>query len=286
MAEAERSLGSVRFGPFELLLDTQELRKHGIPLKLSGQAIQVLSMLATNPGKLVTREELQQKLWPGAPYGDPNHGLNAAINKLRETLGDSATTPVYIETLPGRGYRFIAALGPAIVPFPGTPDVKPPAMSKRWKWVAAATLLAIAAGFVTWWRTPLAVPVVVAASQLTDDGTRKIGTLVADSSRIYYNEVASGTLKIAQVAVTGGVAGAVPTSLESPLIRAIAPGGSALLVLNETTHQGALALWSIPLPAGNPRRLGTIQAEDADFLPDGRFVFSQGSEMYVADGDG
>jgi Tol biopolymer transport system component/DNA-binding winged helix-turn-helix (wHTH) protein len=108
MAEAEKSVGTVRFGPFELSLETQELRKHGFPVNLYGQAIQILLVLTANHGKLVTREELQQKLWPGGNYGDPKHGLNAAINKLREKLGDSATTPTYIETLPGRGYRFIA----------------------------------------------------------------------------------------------------------------------------------------------------------------------------------
>src|SRR5215472_18001361 len=108
MAQADKSLGSVRFGPFELLLDTQELRKNGVPVKLFGQPIQVLIVLSGRPGSLVTREELQQKLWPADSFGDFKHGLNAAINKLREKLGDSATTPTYIETLPGRGYRFIA----------------------------------------------------------------------------------------------------------------------------------------------------------------------------------
>ena len=81
MAEASKNLGSVQFGPFELLLETQELRKHGRPLKLSGQAIQALELLTANAGKLVTREELQQKLWPGGNYGDPKHGLNAAVNE-------------------------------------------------------------------------------------------------------------------------------------------------------------------------------------------------------------
>lgn len=108
MAEPSETVGSIRFGRFELSADTGELRKDGVRLKLAGQAIQVLAMLAVNPGKLVTREELQQKLWPGASFGDPEHGLNAAVNRLRETLGDSATEPKYIETVPGRGYRFIA----------------------------------------------------------------------------------------------------------------------------------------------------------------------------------
>src|ERR1700745_1763056 len=102
------TVGSIRFGPSERSRDGEELRKDGNRLKLTGQAIQVLVVLANNSGKLVTREELQQRLWPGATCGDFEHGLNAAVNRLRETLGDSATDPNYIETVPRRGYRFIA----------------------------------------------------------------------------------------------------------------------------------------------------------------------------------
>jgi len=127
MAEASKSLGSVQFGPFELLLDTEELRKYGLPVKLSGQAIQILIVLASRPGQLVTREELQRKLWPGDSFGDFEHGLNAAVNKLREKLGDSATTPTYIETLPGRGYRFIFPLEhPGTLPEPEPPQPESP----------------------------------------------------------------------------------------------------------------------------------------------------------------
>lgn len=107
MTEESRTLDVVRFGPFELWPETQELRKHGIPVRLSGQAIQVLVMLTARPGRLVTRDELRKKLWPGDSFGDFDHGLNAAVNKLRGKLGDSATTPKYVETLAGRGYRFI-----------------------------------------------------------------------------------------------------------------------------------------------------------------------------------
>jgi DNA-binding winged helix-turn-helix (wHTH) protein len=101
---------SMRFGPFELSTESGELRKLGQRLKLSGQAIDVLLMLASTAGTLVTREELQRKLWPGESFGDFEHGLNAAVNRLRETLGDSATDPTYIETVPRRGYRLIAQI--------------------------------------------------------------------------------------------------------------------------------------------------------------------------------
>src|SRR5512133_3810063 len=108
MSEPRKTIGSMHFGPFDLSPELSELRKHGQRLKLSGQAIDVLLMLASNAGRLVTREELQRKLWPGDSFGDFEHGLNAAVNRLRETLGDSATEPTYIETVPRRGYRFIA----------------------------------------------------------------------------------------------------------------------------------------------------------------------------------
>jgi DNA-binding winged helix-turn-helix (wHTH) protein/Tol biopolymer transport system component len=98
----------VFFGPFEVDLRTQEVRRQGTVVRLSGQPFQILEMLLTRPGTLVTRDELQQRLWPGTSLVDCTHGLNAAINKLREALGDSAITPQYIETLPRRGYRFIA----------------------------------------------------------------------------------------------------------------------------------------------------------------------------------
>ncbi len=103
-------LGRVQFGPFEVDLHTHELWKFGTRVKLVGQPFDVLAILLTSPGELVTREELRDRLWPGDTYVDFNHGLNAAVNRLREALSDSADTPRYIETLPRRGYRFIATV--------------------------------------------------------------------------------------------------------------------------------------------------------------------------------
>lgn len=98
------------FGPYQADLRTGELRKHGIRLRLQEQPFQVLAMLLSNPGDLVTREHLQKRLWAGDTFVDFDHGLNTAINKLREVLSDSSASPKYIETLPRRGYRFVAAV--------------------------------------------------------------------------------------------------------------------------------------------------------------------------------
>ena len=97
-----------RFGVFEADERTGELRKQGRRLQLQGQPLQVLLMLLEQPGELVSRAEIQQRLWPDGTFVDFDHGVNTAINKIREALGDSASGPRYIETLARRGYRFIA----------------------------------------------------------------------------------------------------------------------------------------------------------------------------------
>src|SRR4029453_17831486 len=98
----------VRFGPFELHPRTGELRKAGVRVNLPEQPYQVLKTLLDRPGELVTREELRQRLWSAETFVDFEHGLNAAVRRLRDSLGDSAETPRFVETLPRRGYRFIA----------------------------------------------------------------------------------------------------------------------------------------------------------------------------------
>jgi DNA-binding winged helix-turn-helix (wHTH) protein len=87
-----------RFGPFEVDLHTHELWKYGTRIRLVGQPFEILALLLSKPGELVTREELRGRLWPGDTFVDFNHGLNAAVNKLREALSDSAESPRYIET--------------------------------------------------------------------------------------------------------------------------------------------------------------------------------------------
>jgi cholera toxin transcriptional activator len=98
----------LRFGVFEADLRSGELRKSGVKIKLQEQPFQLLAALLKRPGDVVTREELRQRLWPEDTFVDFDHGLNTAINKLREALGDSAASPRFIETLAKRGYRFLA----------------------------------------------------------------------------------------------------------------------------------------------------------------------------------
>ena len=113
LPSASDSRRFVRFGAYEVDLQAGELRKGGIRLKLGGQPFQVLAILLERPGDVFTREELQKRLWPET-FVDVDHNLNTAINKIREILGDSSENPRFVETLPRRGYRFIAPVEGAV----------------------------------------------------------------------------------------------------------------------------------------------------------------------------
>lgn len=97
-----------RFGIFEVDAATGELRRQGMRVKLNAQPFQVLLMLLERPGQLITREEISQLLWPDGTFVDYDHGLNSAVNRIREALGDAAGSPRFVETLARRGYRFLA----------------------------------------------------------------------------------------------------------------------------------------------------------------------------------
>ncbi len=99
MEETVHSPRLIRFGTFELDLQSGDLRKGGLKLKLTGLPFQVLAILLEHPGTVVTREELQRRLWPDT-FVDVDHSLNTSINKIREVLGDSAESPRFVETLP------------------------------------------------------------------------------------------------------------------------------------------------------------------------------------------
>lgn len=105
--ETARVREVVRFGVFEVDAEARELRKNGLKMRLSEQPFKVLTMLLAEPGEVVLREEIRWQLWSGETFVDYNHGINAAVKKLRRALGDSAEAPRYVETVPRRGYRLI-----------------------------------------------------------------------------------------------------------------------------------------------------------------------------------
>jgi Tol biopolymer transport system component/DNA-binding winged helix-turn-helix (wHTH) protein len=134
---------AVAFGPFEATLQTQELKKDGMRLRLPGQSFKILKMLLERRGELVTREELQEALWSADTNVDYEHGVNAAVNRLREALGDSADSPQIIETLPRRGYRFIGRIDVPPEPTGNAEDHHNRLKIALWILVGAACTLAL-----------------------------------------------------------------------------------------------------------------------------------------------
>ena len=130
MPENQQVAGRLRFGVFELDLRSGELRKRGLLVRLQEQPFQVLTMLLEHPGEVVTREELQKKLWPANTFVDFDHGLNKAINKIRDALGDSAESPRFVETVARRGYRFLAEVKAADAAAASSSELVPPAAAE------------------------------------------------------------------------------------------------------------------------------------------------------------
>src|SRR3569833_2049068 len=108
--ESTTSRRIVRFGPFELDVGSGELRKHGVRLRIQEQPFQILVGLLEKPGEIVSRETLGGRLWPPGTFVDSDRSLNAAVNRLRQVLSDSAESPKYVETISKRGYRFVGQI--------------------------------------------------------------------------------------------------------------------------------------------------------------------------------
>src|SRR5258706_7097526 len=110
MASPDRAVLGYRFATFEVDLRAGELRKNGLKIKLQDQPFRLLTVLLERSGDVVLREELQQRLWPADTFVDFDHSLNTAVTRIREALSDSADNPRFVQTLPRRGYRFLASV--------------------------------------------------------------------------------------------------------------------------------------------------------------------------------
>jgi Tol biopolymer transport system component/DNA-binding winged helix-turn-helix (wHTH) protein len=210
MPETGLHLRLLRFGNFEVDLRSGELRKAGAKLKLSGQPFQVLSILLERPGEVVTREELQSQLWPDT-FVDVDHNLNTAINKIREVLGDSAENPHFVETLPRRGYRFIAPVEGNRVAAPLAPLAARHESGFRY-WASRSAILVgaigllAAAGILIYKRMHASAPTAQRLlTRLTfDEGLQVGATWSPDSRFIAYSSNRGGKFDIWVQQVSGG----------------------------------------------------------------------------------
>jgi Tol biopolymer transport system component/DNA-binding winged helix-turn-helix (wHTH) protein len=270
--------GKIRFGVYELDRDAMELRKHGAPIRLQEQPFRVLAMLAERPGEVISREQLQEEIW-GNTFVDFDQSLNKAVNRVREALNDNAGTPQYIETVPRRGYRFIApvaAISGAEVQ-PQTPPVRPvsagvPPQSHRprsRKVIAALVIAGVLAAVVimtlVWLRhtrkpTPSEATLVKSfawAPALSHDGK-----LLA-----YSSSVGGGEQHIWVQQTAGGEAMRVTTDPDAESAPDFSPDGSRIAFCSERKGGGLYIASTLP---GEPRLVvSSSDAVDPRFSPGG-----------------
>lgn len=292
----------LRFGLFELDLAGHELRKSGVRIKLQDQPFQILAMLLEHSGEIVTREELQRRLWPEDTFVDFDLSLNSAVKKLRQALGDDSDNPRFIETLYRRGYRFIGPVNggyPPLLTVSGSAEAVMEAEaservspwvrvrnSRALPWAMVAVLVLTAAGYFL--LRPPPAPRITGYTQITRDGRPKgFGGLVAGGDRLYVEELELDRSVISQVSVSGGETAILPTPFLNVGVEDIASNGSAILV---TPAKGTLtdgSLWTFPLPAGSPRRIGDLVVSSGAWAPDtSELAFSKGQEIFIANSDG
>ncbi len=301
---AEQASGAtLRFGLFEADLKTGELRRSGIRVRLQGQPFKLLAVLLQHPGEVVTREQLHQELWGADTTVDFDHSLGIAVNKLREALGDSAENPRFVETLPKRGYRFIAPVKAAeppvqeqTAPLPvALASVAIPARVKPWQWAASTlVVLGVALGLALLRpaaRSPYRVQQVTFSGHVLTNDTELQGfsSSAGDGTRLYFSQMDNGNPVLAVALAANGEIGQmhIPTEIGAPLIGSLSPDGSKLIVRSHLQAEPEQPLWVVPTLGGDARRVPNVLAHDATWMPDGhRLLIANGNELTVVGSDG
>ena len=305
----------IRFGIFELDLRRRELRKSGVRIKLHEQPFQVLALLVERPGEIVTRDQLQQKLWPSDTFVDFDLSLNSAVKKLRQALGDDSDNPRFVETLYRRGYRFVAPVtiqapertpsepsresqSPSVIELNAGDDlsrarttIAPPSVLKlsRGRWLWALVFLSILAAVAAYWITWQPTPRVIGYTQITRGGRvhAPMGSLATDGQRLYFQEMDNERFVVGEVSVSGGESTIAAAEFSNTFLSDVAPDGSSMLIANfKDTSGESSPIWIVPLPAGSPRQLDVI-AHAVTWTADGKhLIFSNGPDVREAAADG
>jgi Tol biopolymer transport system component/DNA-binding winged helix-turn-helix (wHTH) protein len=289
--------GLLRFGVFELDARAGELRRSGRRVALQHQPFEILCALLERPGEVLTREELRARVWRNGAYVDFERGLNKAMVKLRDALGDDADSPRFVETLPRHGYRFIGEVGPLPAPQAHAPGIPQPVVpvsaagarppkAPRSVWPFAALALAILAVAALWvaLRAPAADLRIVESVQLTHSASTKLtypaaafSMLHGDGKSLYFNEIApSGAFTIMRLPLAGGEPQPLDFGIPNLMMYALAPDASELLAARippSEYQSSAHELWRLPLRGGAPVRLGAARVNWAGWSRDGQRVY-------------
>lgn len=284
---------SYRFGNFELNASSGELHRNGTKVRLQAQPFLVLRKLLESAGSIVSREDLHSALWPADTFVDFDTSLNTAIKRLREVLGDSADTPVFIETIPRRGYRFLAPV--QVIQNGAVTALKAAAAPSvrlgrfRLRVLISGMLVAAAGGGLTvGLRSPTPVPRILDSTQITFDRRAK-GNLRLRGGKIYFNEQGppSDRVTLLQMPEAGGT----PALLASEhYLGDVSPDGSKLAVLSPgSVAKGPYRLSVMDLASGsfqNLDRTDDMECDDVAWAPRGRLLIAKGGDLFLAESDG
>lgn len=308
------------FGLYEVDLQSGELWKAGFRVKLQSQPFKVLAALIERPGQVVTREELQERLWGKDTVVDFDHSLGTAVNKIREALGDSAENPRFIETLARRGYRFIAPVGPVVsemaaasslpelllaeprvadrLPAEGVASPARTQVRKSWPWLVGAGVAVAAAGSGYYFGASTAKVIPPEIRQITHNGhlspsvdsMENFAAVVTDGVHLYASTLDNGQSVLTAIPVAGGesVPVNVPAEVASPALGDISADGSRLLLRDHLSPESEQPLWVTPTTGGSALRVGNVLAHDATWMPEnagsGRdaILYANGDDLYVA----
>ncbi len=312
MADTDRVPSVLRFGVFELDLPAGELRKHNLPLKLHGQPIEILALLLERPGQVITRDELRQRLWSTDTFVDFEHGLNAAIQRLRAALNDSAERPRYIETLARRGYRYIGPMdgagrngaevlpaiqysaAEAVLPVraqpqaaPASPMIARPRISVRFVVTAVILSAAVAFGVYRYFEPP-PVPRVTHMTRLTNlQAVDPAPRPISDGVRYFFEAREGNHWQLYQMSLNAGVPEPLSIPLPNPRILRVSPDRSEFLLHSGTFAGEEGPLWVMPVQGGTPKRLGEAVAIDAIWTPDGKqILYTNRKGLFRMNADG
>lgn len=273
-------------------------------VRIQSQPFKVLAALLEQPGEVISHDFLQQLLWGSDTTVDFDHSLGIAVNKLREALGDRAENPRFVETLPKRGYRFIAPVKlvdaqPADSLLPGAAIGLKTTSQKRLFWIAAVlACVCVSLCMALFFRSPARRPYRVLqvtysghvlSNDLDDLEVESFSSSASDGTRLYFSQMVNGNLELAVALAANGEIDLVhlPSEIGAPLIGSLAPDGSSLLVHSHLEAEPEQPLWIVPTLGGNARRVPNLLAHDATWMPGGhRLLIANGNELTIVDTNG
>jgi Tol biopolymer transport system component/DNA-binding winged helix-turn-helix (wHTH) protein len=260
----------IAFGAFELNASAGELRKHGVRVRLPDQPLQILQLLLSRPGEIVTREELRECVWNDGTFVDFEHGLYAAMNRLRRALGDSAENARYIETVPGRGYRFIGTLeGVDLRPAAAETPASPAAVRSRFRierWVIPAAAC-IVSGALGWWlHAPAERPEWTVTRITSDAGLSSAPAISRDGKLIAYSsDSPDGGTDLYVKQATGGAAVRLTFDGTGNTDPDFSPDGGVIVFRSNRNRGG---IYEVPTLGGDARFIAR-EGRNPKFSPDG-----------------